>query len=67
MMVLLSHSPNVMPERRAASFAASRASGSIPFTLHGKPGFIATYSNGHTHYTELVRARVQPQNPNPES
>src|SRR5262245_54761909 len=35
------HSPSVSPERRAANLATSRASGSMPFTLHGIPGFIA--------------------------
>jgi hypothetical protein len=40
MMAAFSHSPSVNPERRAASFAASRTSGSIPLTLHGMPDFI---------------------------
>ena len=31
-----SHSPSVMPARRAAAFAASRVRGSTPFTLQGK-------------------------------
>src|SRR5690348_10834484 len=39
-MTLLSHSPSDMPERRAASRALSRASGRMPFTLHGTPNFI---------------------------
>jgi hypothetical protein len=34
-MVWLSHWPTVIPERRAAIFAASRASGSTPLTLQG--------------------------------
>ena len=34
-MTVLSHSPSVIPARRAASFAASRAWTSMPFTLHG--------------------------------
>ena len=39
-ITLFSHSPSVKPARRAASFAASRASGSMPLTLQGMPGFI---------------------------
>jgi hypothetical protein len=34
-----------MPERRAAYFAASRASGSMPLTLQGIPGFIQALSS----------------------
>jgi hypothetical protein len=34
-MVWFSHCPTVMPARRAAIFAASRASGSTPLTLQG--------------------------------
>src|SRR5207248_2780490 len=40
----LSHSPRVMPERRARSLATSRALGSIPFTLHGDAAVIANRS-----------------------
>jgi hypothetical protein len=35
-----------MPERRAASRAVARASGLIPFTLHGTPSFILTHIKG---------------------
>src|SRR5665213_168067 len=41
-MMELSHSPNGMPDRRAASLAVSRASGLMPFTLHGTANFILT-------------------------
>ena len=40
MIIWLSHSPSVMPERRARSLAISRALGSIPFTLQGAPADI---------------------------
>src|SRR4029079_1794314 len=39
-MTEFNHSPRVIPERRAACLAAARASVSMPFTLHGMPGFI---------------------------
>jgi hypothetical protein len=39
-MAAFSHSPSVNPERRAASLAASRTSGSMPLTLQGMPDFI---------------------------
>src|SRR5687768_9750766 len=52
-----------MPERRAASFAASRVSGSMPFTLHGIPGFIRT----STFDVTLDSPRVpQDESPAPE-
>src|ERR1700677_2450291 len=40
-MTELSHSPTDMPDRRAASRAASRASGRRPLRFHGPPDFIA--------------------------
>src|SRR5581483_7647 len=40
-MTLLSHSPTDMPDWRAASRAASRASGRRPLKFHGPPDFIA--------------------------
>ena len=40
-----SHSPRVMPERRARSFATSRAFGSIPLTLQGAPALIRIASS----------------------
>ena len=39
-MTEFSHSPSVIPARRAASLAVSRASGPTPFTLQGTPCFI---------------------------
>ena len=41
-MTELSHSPTDMPERRAASRAAARASGRRPLKFHGPPDFILT-------------------------
>src|SRR4029077_3792691 len=39
-MTLLSHSPTDMPDRRAASRAASTVSGRRPLRFHASPGFI---------------------------
>ena len=41
--IVESQIPRGTPARRAAIFAASRASGSTPFTLHGDDGFIRSY------------------------
>src|ERR1700734_3287287 len=41
-MTELSHSPTDMPDRRAASRAAARASGRRPLKFHGPPDLILT-------------------------
>src|SRR6476660_9129291 len=41
-ITVLSHSPTDMPDRRAASRAAARASGRRPLKFHGPPDFILT-------------------------
>ena len=39
-IIELSQAPRLSPAACAAAFAASRAAGSTPFTLHGAPGFM---------------------------
>src|SRR5713101_2932846 len=54
-MTLLSHSPTDMPDRRAASRAASTVSGRRPLRFHGPPGFIGRKSPREETWIALVR------------
>src|ERR1700691_6254073 len=60
-MTVLSHSPTDMPDWRAASRAAARASGWRPLRFQGPPDFILTSKPHEEQHVPLFRADAREQ------